>query len=83
VFNVGDRAPIDIRVEWRALGLPARCVLRDLWERNDIGVIDGGYTFRVAPHASGLYRLAGQTQVPKAVGPVLPGRLPLTFPSSW
>jgi alpha-galactosidase len=57
VFNVGDRQPIDIRVEWRALGLPARCTLRDLWEKKDVGAIDGGYTFRVAPHASGMYRL--------------------------
>jgi len=86
VFNVGDRAPIDIRVEWRALGLPAKCLLRNLWERSDIGVIDGGHTFRVAPHASGLYRVTGQTELPNAVGQVLPGlsgRLPLTFPRSW
>jgi alpha-galactosidase len=83
VFNVGDRAPIDVRVEWRALGLPARCVLRDLWERNDVGVIDGGYTFRVAPHASGLYRLTDRAHVPNAAWPVLPGRLALTFPPWW
>jgi hypothetical protein len=57
VFNVGDRQPIDIRVEWRALGLPARCVLRDVWARSDVGVLDDGYSFRVAPHASGLYKV--------------------------
>jgi alpha-galactosidase len=57
VFNVGDRGPIDIRVEWRALGLPAKCALRDLWEHKDLGTIDGGHAFGVAPHASGLYRL--------------------------
>jgi len=57
VFNVGDRRPIDIRVEWRALGMPARCLLRDLWERKDVGRVDDGRTFRVAPHASGLYKL--------------------------
>ena len=55
VFNVGDASPIDIRVAWAALHLPARCVLRDLWDRKDIGVMPGGYTFHVAPHASGLY----------------------------
>jgi hypothetical protein len=57
VFNVGEAAPIDIRVEWAALKLPERCVLRDLWERKDVGTISSGYAFRVKPHGSGLYRL--------------------------
>jgi alpha-galactosidase len=79
VFNVGDHQPIDIRVEWRALGLPARCMLRDLWERDNLGTTDSGYTFRLAPHASGLYRLTSPTERQKEVGPVLPGGRPLTF----
>jgi alpha-galactosidase len=58
VFNVGDQQPIDIRLEWRSLGLPARCVLRDLWGKKDLGIIENGYSFRVSPHASGLYKLA-------------------------
>jgi alpha-galactosidase len=57
VFNVGDAEPVDIRVAWAALKLPERCVLRDLWERKDIGVMSGGHTFRVGPHGSGLYRV--------------------------
>jgi len=57
VFNVGDRNAVDIRVDWAALKLPRRCVLRDLWERKEIGTVEGGYTFRVPPHGSGLYRL--------------------------
>jgi hypothetical protein len=57
VFNVGDRGPIDIRVDWRALGMPEQSVLRDLWERKDIEGADGGYTFRIPAHGSGLYRL--------------------------
>lgn len=55
VFNVGEGGPIDIRVEWAALKLTEKCVVRDLWERQDIGAVPGGYTFRVKPHASGLY----------------------------
>jgi alpha-galactosidase len=58
VFNVGDGGPIDIRVEWRALGLPRQCVLRDLWGQTDTGRFEDGYSFRVAPHASGLYRVS-------------------------
>ena len=57
VFNVGEAGPIDIRVAWAALKLPARCVLRDLWERKDIGATSGGYTFRVGPHGSGIYKI--------------------------
>ncbi|MGA3097310.1 MAG: glycoside hydrolase family 27 protein [Bryobacteraceae bacterium] len=57
VFNVGDRSPIDTRVEWRALGLSAKCALRDLWEHKDLGTIDGGYVFHIPPHGSGLYRV--------------------------
>jgi hypothetical protein len=57
VFNVGDNRTIDIRVNWPALGMPARCALRDLWERKDEGVIEGGRTFQLKPHTSGLYKL--------------------------
>jgi len=57
VFNVGDHASIDIRVDWPALGMPPECTLRDLWQRADVSKIRGGYTFHVAPHASGLYKL--------------------------
>jgi hypothetical protein len=57
VFNVGDRGPIDIRVNWGALGLPRSCEVRDLWERKDLGTIGEGYTWKVAPHASGLYKI--------------------------
>jgi len=57
VFNVGDAKPIDVRVEWAALKLPERCLLRDLWERKDIGTFRGGYAFAVRPHASGIYKI--------------------------
>lgn len=57
VFNVGDAEPVEIRVPWRALGLPETCVVRDLWERKDLGAVRGERLFRVTPHASGLYKL--------------------------
>ncbi len=56
VFNLGE-SDQDIRIQWPELGLPQACVLRDLWERRDAGEVRGGHTFRVAPHASGLYKL--------------------------
>jgi alpha-galactosidase len=57
VFNVGEAGPIDIRVEWAALKLPEKCVLRDLWEREEIGTVAGGYTFHVGPHGSEIYKI--------------------------
>ncbi len=56
VFNTGER-PTTIQVDWGALGLPDRCELRDLWLKTDMGTIATGYSFRLAPHASGLYRV--------------------------
>ena len=57
VFNVGDHGPIDVRVEWQALGMPARCKLRDVWERKDQETVQGGQSFHLEPHASGIYKL--------------------------
>jgi hypothetical protein len=57
VFNVGDSRPIDTRVDWAALKLPQKCIVRDLWERKDVGTEPDGYTFHVGPHGSGLYRI--------------------------
>jgi len=58
VFNVGDRASTDIHVDWQALGMPPDCTLRDLWQRADQGTIHEGHMFRIAPHASALYKLS-------------------------
>jgi len=57
VFNIGDKEPAGIHVEWKELGLPANCRIRDLWARKDVGKAKDGYTFTLPPHASGLYRL--------------------------
>jgi hypothetical protein len=57
VFNVGDKAPENIRVDWAQLGLPATCIVRDLWEKKEIGRIPEGRAFQVPPHGSALYKL--------------------------
>jgi hypothetical protein len=57
VFNVGEQAPLEIRVNWSELGLPATCALRDLWEKKDLGLVKDGYTFKIPPHGSGFYRV--------------------------
>jgi len=56
VFNLGANAA-DIQVEWPALKLPETCALRDLWKKSDAGKIPRGFTFHVAAHGSGLYKV--------------------------
>jgi hypothetical protein len=57
IFNVGDQAALEIRVEWSVLGLPATCAVRDLWEKKDLGRVKDGYAFKIPAHGSGLYRV--------------------------
>jgi alpha-galactosidase len=57
VFNIGDREPLEIRVNWQELGLSGRRRVRDLWERKDLGIFEDGSTFTIPPHGAGLYRV--------------------------
>jgi alpha-galactosidase len=57
VFNVGDDSPQDIRIDFARLGLPATCEIRDLWRRTTVGKVNRSHTFRLSPHASGLYKI--------------------------
>jgi hypothetical protein len=58
VFNTGDAGGEQVRVNWSDLGLPAKCVVRDLWAHKDTGTVQDGRAFDVKPHASGFYRIA-------------------------
>ena len=57
LFNVGDHSPQDIHVDFARLGLPAVCQVRDLWQKITLGKPSHSHTFRLAPHASGLYKI--------------------------
>ncbi len=57
VFNVGDAGDEQIRVNWSELGLAARCQVRDLWAKKDLGVVQEGQTVRLAPHAAAFFRV--------------------------
>jgi hypothetical protein len=57
VFNIGDTADENIRVDWSALGLPSNCAVRDLWAKKDLATVRDGQTFKVAPHATAFYKL--------------------------
>jgi len=57
VFNVRDQGDNDVRVNWTDLGVTSKCSVRDLWANKELGKFEGGYTFKLAAHASGLYRI--------------------------
>jgi hypothetical protein len=57
VFNVGDGAEAQIRVEWKDLGLAGACRVRDLWAHKDLGQFADGQAFTIPAHGAGLYRV--------------------------
>jgi hypothetical protein len=57
VFNIGDAGVERIQVNWAELGLPRTCVVRDLWERKDLGTVTDGRAFPIAPHASAFFKI--------------------------
>ena len=58
MFNVGDTGEEQIRVNWSEMGLPAKCRVRDLWAKKDLGIVLEGQTVRLAPHAAAFFRVA-------------------------
>jgi len=57
VFNVGDAAEEQVRVDWADVALSGKCAVRDLWAHKDLGTAENGEAFRLKPHAAALYRL--------------------------
>jgi len=57
VFNLGDDEA-SLEVNWSELGMPEVCRLRDLWQGQDLGVIDNKQGWRLGPHASRLFKVS-------------------------
>jgi len=58
VFNIGDSSPAEVMVNWKELGLPAVCVVRDLWGRKETGDFRNEMKVTVNPHGAQLYRIS-------------------------
>ncbi|HEV2245400.1 MAG TPA: alpha-galactosidase, partial [Terriglobia bacterium] len=56
LFNLGE-SPEEITVSWRDLGMAGKIPVRDLWEKETLGSLDGQFSARIAPHGAGLYRI--------------------------
>ncbi len=55
LFNTGEQADLEVRVEFKDLGVHGARTFRDLWEHRDVGRFRGSYSVRLAPHASAMY----------------------------
>jgi alpha-galactosidase len=65
LLNRGE-APVRIKVTWAELGWSARStVVRDLWQKKDMGSFRDSYFAEVAPHGVVMLRLS-PAPVPKA-----------------
>jgi hypothetical protein len=56
LFNLGDTAA-PVTANWSDLGGAGYALVRDLWQHKNLGLIRGGYTATLAPHASLLFRV--------------------------
>jgi hypothetical protein len=57
IFNLDDQTTEEVSVRWSELGLDKRCAVRDLWGKQDMGVVDGVFVPKLQPHDAGLYRI--------------------------
>jgi hypothetical protein len=58
VFNVSDNTPADVTVTWKELGLRELCVVRDLWDRKEVGDLRNEIKVTLNPHGSRLFRIS-------------------------
>jgi len=63
LFNLRDRgtsadAGAPVTVNLRELGFPGSCRIRDLWQKQDLGIITGAFSPAIPWHGAGLYRIS-------------------------
>ena len=58
LFNLGENSR-DVKVSFSEIGFNGRVKIRDLWQKEDIGVFKGGYHRQIPPHGTALLKLSG------------------------
>jgi alpha-galactosidase len=56
LFNTGASNQ-EVAVTWQELGLTGKHLVRDLWQRQNMDVLEGPFEERLNPHAAGLYKM--------------------------
>jgi hypothetical protein len=57
LFNLEDKSPRKIAVQWNELGLAGPHNVRDLWARANLGQHEEKFEVEIAPHGAGLFRI--------------------------
>lgn len=55
-FNIGESTR-DVKTSFEALAVGSDCRVRDLWQREDLGLSQGFFNTLLRPHSAVLYRL--------------------------
>ena len=59
VFNARDESqPAAVAVLLKDLGYDGPCTVRDLWKRENLGIVTGEFSPTIAAHGAGLYRVS-------------------------
>lgn len=54
--NIPDRNTVSVKLA--ELGIAGKAKARDLWKRQDLGVVEGSFSQEIPLHGAGLYRLS-------------------------
>jgi alpha-galactosidase len=58
VFNLGDTGSAEVAVPWSQLGLSAKCAVRDIWDRKDLGTFEKQFVPNLPAHGAGFYKVS-------------------------
>lgn len=47
--NVGEQKDLEVRIDWKDVGMAGERQIRDLWEHRNVARVKDGHTFKLAP----------------------------------
>jgi alpha-galactosidase len=59
LFNISDGESQDLEVKLSDIGLNGKVKITNMWSGEEVGVFESVFIKRLAPHASGLYKIEG------------------------
>jgi alpha-galactosidase len=58
LFNTDNDVPAVIEITWSELGVSGPCVVRDLWQKKDVGRFEGTFKTSIPAHGAGLFKIS-------------------------
>ena len=56
-FNLGEKGPLTIKIDWNELGISGKYKVRDLWKKKNIGSFEDSFEGLINSHGCGFYKL--------------------------